>query len=399
MPHDQADLNLQDNHYSHAQPSEDHAAPIYNSIPQNGTDMIRESQRPEWEISNTVMLSYQNERPPNINGGDFAWLDGLSLDLETFDSSMFRASKVDWLGCETDVSDQQTLPPLSIAETQPRYFDDNPSNREEFLPRDLQHASSTQQEITKADPPSEALRPEKEVQGTWPAVLDRGGNEMWPFDYSSNKGFRKIKLPPLREILEQTVGLPPAIKTSTVRDLIRVLSSPLIPSLTDSSALEVLPAIGFLREQVKTYFAQWHLILPMLHVPTWQIENCSSALVAALACIGATYSNTEGSQAIASLLAEITQRSLFWMVSRSKRKKFSNTDQECRANPIAGHIATQNTSLHRVFIRYTHWARGIGVYTNLRMHQGASLSLDSGSWVSCLQILTRMTVTRSTTIA
>jgi hypothetical protein len=318
MVHDQTDLSLQDSHYSHTQPSDNHGAVIYTPMVQNSTDMIRDPQRPEWELSNTMMLSYQEERPPNMNGGDFAWLDELSLDLETFDSNMFRASKVDWLGCETDASDQQTLPPLSSAEVQSQYFDDNPPNapnREDFLPHDLHNASKIQPEITEPEPSFEPIRLDNEIQGTWPAVLDRGGNEMWPFDYISNKGFRKIKLPPLREILEETVGPPPAIKTNTVRDLIRVLSSPLIPSLTDSSALEVLPAIGFLREQVKTYFAEFHLILPMLHVPTWQIEKCSSALVAALACIGATYSNTEGSQAIASLLAEITQRSLFWMVS------------------------------------------------------------------------------------
>src|SRR4051794_16043918 len=141
---------------------------------------------------------------------------------------------------------------------------------------------------------------------------------MWPFDYASNKGFRKIKLPPLREIMEQTVGLGlPDVQTSTVKDLIRVLSAPLIPSLNDSPALEALPAVAFLSQLVTTYFAEFHPALPIVHVPTWRIERCPSALLAAMACIGATYSTAEGSQEIAALLAEITQRTLFWMVSGS----------------------------------------------------------------------------------
>lgn len=50
----------------------------------------------------------------------------------------------------------------------------------------------------------------------------------------------------------------------------------------------------------------------VIHVPTWKIENCPTALLASMACIGATYSPAEGSSEVAVLLAEITQRALFW---------------------------------------------------------------------------------------
>lgn len=65
---DQADSSVLNSNYSLERPSENHDAPIHNSITQNDTDIMPEPQRPEWEIPNTIVLNYQEERPPNING-------------------------------------------------------------------------------------------------------------------------------------------------------------------------------------------------------------------------------------------------------------------------------------------------------------------------------------------
>ncbi|KAJ5587130.1 uncharacterized protein N7459_002895 [Penicillium hispanicum] len=296
---------------------------VYNDVPQQNANEIPEdgsqSQSTHWNFNGPMLLFSQEPRDPHANEGEMPWLEDLSFDLEAFDSNMFRASRMDWLGCETDFSDQYTMPPLSSSEMQP-IFDNDTAYREVPMTR----SSSTKDQTTLGHPESDnqqvrPVSPEKDGGGSWPGILDRGGNEMWPFDYASNKGFRKIKLPPLREILEQTVGNLSAIKTSTVKDLIKVLSAPLIPSLNDSPALEALPAVAFLGQLVKTYFAEFHPALSIVHVPTWRIEKCPSALLAAIACIGATYSSAEGSQEVAALLAEITQRTLFWMGQADSR--------------------------------------------------------------------------------
>lgn len=275
--------------------------------------MVPHGSPPEWHFQDPMALLGQSPGRSPLDQATHQWLDGVSLDLEAFDNSMFRASRMDWLGCETDSSDQQTLPPMSGGETQPLYSEDSPTRADAMAPISIEQIAPAQ--VTSGQPNTGDGPQEKEDKTTWPGVLDRGGNEMWPFDYTSNKGYRKIRLPPLREILEQTVGHLPAIQTSTVKDLIRVLSAPVIPSLNDSPALEALPAVAFLGQLVKTYFAEFHPALSIIHVPTWRIEKCPSALLAAMACIGATYSTAEGSQEIAALLAEITQRTLFWMVS------------------------------------------------------------------------------------
>lgn len=314
-PTGEENMTFQMEHSEHEITSNDHGT-LYDRAQQHDIGMVpheyHQNNASDWGFENPMLLLESENRRPNVSGNEFPWLDSLSLDLEAFDSSMFRASKMDWLGCETDFSDQNTLPPLSGGDIQTLY-DDNSSCRDEIVQRTLSDTGHPPTETSNINESTEVARDQD--KSTWPAVLDRGGNEMWPFDYASNKGFRKIKLPPLREILEQTVGHLPAIKTSTVKDLIRVLSTPLIPSLNESPALEALPAVAFLGQLVKTYFAEFHSTLPIVHVPTWKIEKCPSSLLAAMACIGATYSTAEGSQEVAALLAEITQRSLFWMVS------------------------------------------------------------------------------------
>lgn len=219
---------------------------------------------------------------------------------------------MDWLGCETDVSDQSTLP-LFAESTHSACNEDFP-DREDRMAHIISPCQPFDPSLGNHQLAIDSDQPRNNEREFWPAVLDCGGNESWPFDYTSNQGFRKIKLPPLREVLEQTMGNTPNIKAGTVKDLIRVLSTPYIPSLSDSLEIGVLPTITFLGDLVKTYFAEFHPSFSIIHIPTWQIEKCPTALLAAIACIGATYSTADGSQEVASILAEISQRSLFWMV-------------------------------------------------------------------------------------
>ncbi|KAI1288688.1 fungal-specific transcription factor domain-containing protein [Xylaria venustula] len=254
--------------------------------------------------------------------------------VDFYDWDILRASRMDWLGYETEASDAMT-------------------NESPRRPEDLQRAQPMIAAIT--GPPTQSLTnllptgslactkstphlgqttdhhsflKDQDNTETWPHVLDRGGNDSWPFDYASNRGFRKITLPPLRQVLEQTVGDRPAIESTTLMDLIKVLSCPQIPSFNDSPALEALPAVSFLGEFVKVYFAEFHPVAPIIHKPTWRIEKFQTALLAAMACIGATYSKAEGSQEVAALLAEITQTALFWM-GQADSTAFRNPSYIC----------------------------------------------------------------------
>lgn len=241
---------------------------------------------------------------------------------EDVDWNIFRSSRIDWLGCETDLSDRQTLPPDELT---PDDTHTSETSQQVGIGINMVNDTSLVLDICRS---YQTAQPSNDRDGkeTWPGVLDRGGNEAWPFDYTSNKGFRRIKLPPLRQVLEQTVGNRPAIEKSTLMDLIKILSAPQIPLLNDGPSLEALPAVTFLGQFIKIYFAEFHPVLPVIHKPTWRIEKCSTALLAAMACIGATYSTAEGSQEVSALLAEITQRALFWIVSSVDAQDIQSAD-------------------------------------------------------------------------
>ncbi|CAH0027043.1 unnamed protein product [Clonostachys rhizophaga] len=203
--------------------------------------------------------------------------------------------------------------PMLADDTSPRNYEGEPSNNRPPL------GDKSQPEIRRY-----TQQKDWENKEHWPGVLDQGGNEAWPFDYTSNQGFRRIKLPPLKQILEQTVASRPTIQKNILGDLIKVLSAPQIPSLNDTPALEAMPAVAFLSEYTRVYFAEFHNMFPVIHIPTWRIEKCPTPLLAALACLGATYSTAEGSNEVSTLFAEITQRALFWM-GQQDSSAFRNT--------------------------------------------------------------------------
>lgn len=281
-------------------------------------------------------------------------------NLEFFDGDIFRASRTDWFACDTEFSDHQTIvsgdpntpeafpergrilgtlpqtpnvpavrcsnadiavcsPALRPVPRQDHETENDYENSPERLPV---HEKPNQPYTLQRGPDTDSS---KEAEEVWPAVLDRGGNEMWPFDYASNKGFRVIKLPPLQQVLEDTIGRRPAIEKATMLDLIKILSNPHIPSLNDGPVLEALPAVGFLTKLVKIYFAEFHAVFSVIHLPTWKIELCSTPLLAAMACLGANNSTAEGSQDVAALLAEITQRALFW-IGQTDTMAFRSTE-------------------------------------------------------------------------
>jgi hypothetical protein len=239
-----------------------------------------------------------------------------------FGGSTFQASRTDWLGAAADYSDRQTLDSIHLPSESPYDLDNRPAIEEAS-------AASIATPVPQVDGTS--VRAEgvsnQQTRSDWPHSLDKGGNESWPFDYTSNKGYRKIKLPPLRQVLEQTVGHRPVIDRTTLLDLIRIFGSPFIPVcppishsnailttqvLNDSPAPEALPAVNFLTKLVKVYYEEFHPVINVIHLPTWKIEECPTALLASMACLGATYSSADGSSDVAVLLAEITQRALFW---------------------------------------------------------------------------------------
>lgn len=141
-----------------------------------------------------------------------------------FDGSTFQASRTDWLGAAADYSDRQTLGSVHLPSESPYDLNTRPLMEDGPVTSINTPAAQLIGNDTRGDRGSN-----KDNGSDWPHSLDKGGNESWPFDYTSNKGYRKIKLPPLRQVLEQTVGHRPVIEKATLLDLIGIFGSPYIP--------------------------------------------------------------------------------------------------------------------------------------------------------------------------
>jgi hypothetical protein len=76
-----------------------------------------------------------------------------------------------------------------------------------------------------------------------------------------------------------------------------------------------MPAIVLLKQFLNLYLTEFNSVIPMIHVPTWELSTCPSVLLAAMACIGAGFSDAEGSVELQASLSEISLQTLSWLVS------------------------------------------------------------------------------------
>ena len=149
-------------------------------------------------------------------------------------------------------------------------------------------------------------------------AIPKNLGQSWPFDYSCKESSRKLQLPPLHHLLLRTVwpGGRSISKPSseTFKGLIHLMSQPLLSPPSNGNDLEISVAADLLRQCLDLYISEFHPILPLIHIPSWDIKNCPTVLLAAMACIGARFCKLEGASDIARVLSEIAVKTLSWMV-------------------------------------------------------------------------------------
>jgi len=217
--------------------------------------------------------------PTEFGIGDFDWLN-------------FELDSPDYLQLETDHS----LYRLTA----------NSDMRQQPAPASLSNQS---QALERLRPPLSRTQ----SNGACPQAL-LGTREQWPFDDTAASEPRKVQLPPLRQILESSVGIRPASNRSTLDSLIDLLSSPYLPAVEEYPDLHTMPAIALLKQFLTLYLTEFSSIIPMIHVPSWDLTKTPSVLLAAMACIGACFSDAEGSCEIQWSLSEISLQTLSWLV-------------------------------------------------------------------------------------
>ncbi|TGZ83462.1 hypothetical protein EX30DRAFT_393077 [Ascodesmis nigricans] len=149
-----------------------------------------------------------------------------------------------------------------------------------------------------------------------------------PWAWRKSRPLKRVKLPPLRELLTDCAeGKPPGIRERTdslgtiTEDMrtgmINVLAipyeRPAIRGYSNSELDEVFPQREIITLFVNKYFDHFHPIMPVIHRPTFSVDRCPSTLLIAMVSIGASYSEMKNAKAFADNLSALCKRSLTWM--------------------------------------------------------------------------------------
>lgn len=137
--------------------------------------------------------------------------------------------------------------------------------------------------------------------------------QQWPFAHVRESGPSKYQLPPLRQILG-TNAQKKGRETSTIDRLVELLYRERLPDLSETPVdATTLPAINLLRNAIDAYFSKFHDILPVIHVPTWDLTKAPSVLLAAMACIGAMHLDIPDAGDKANALSDACSHMIVWL--------------------------------------------------------------------------------------
>lgn len=188
------------------------------------------------------------------------------------------------------------------------------------------------------------------------------GAQQWPFDHTRNPETQKCRLPPLRDILTHgTVLSGEPDNGEIVKSLIQVMSTSYLPELDTALDVNVISAMELLKNSLDLYFTEFHAVLPLVHVPTFQMTKVPTVTLAAMACIGAMYSDDQQGTEQSWSLSEICIQ-LIAYVGNGDSTNFYNS-----------HYLIANC-LHQIY------SLGSG---NRRLYQNADCS--RGTLIGCLR--------------
>lgn len=146
----------------------------------------------------------------------------------------------------------------------------------------------------------------------------------WPFEHGHDAGTTRCHLPPLREVLQESLQASPGAQVSALEGLVQVLSEKNLPRPDDVADPTILMGIHLLKKLLDVYFANFQLIQPIFHIPTWSSEDCPTMLLAAMACLGAVLSSEPNAAELSSSISDFCNPIISWM-GASDTANYSDT--------------------------------------------------------------------------
>jgi hypothetical protein len=138
--------------------------------------------------------------------------------------------------------------------------------------------------------------------------------QQWPFEHTRNPETQQCRLPPLRDILHGTVLSNEPDNGVIIKSLIQLMSSPYLPDMDLSLDVGMMSAMELLKNSLELYFSEFHAVLPLVHIPTFQLTKVPTVTLAAMACIGAMYSDDQQGTEQSWSLSEICIQMIAYLV-------------------------------------------------------------------------------------
>ncbi|KAI1611552.1 hypothetical protein EDD36DRAFT_409050 [Exophiala viscosa] len=279
----------------------------------------------ESNVSNMMsldMASYPNTSPTDIAtdySQSFMGYDGafLSGDMNFVPSNPgpriigMVEGGVDWLNLELDSPNNGDITAQSIGQMY------SPGNMQ-FMPNQSTMMNGTDpmffgRNNNISDARVQPSRPPNPVNSSAKIIEPQASAQQWPFDHTRNPEPQKHRLPPLRDILQGTITSTSADSGDPIRSLVQLLSNPLLPELDLSQDVSMVSAMDLLKNSLELYFSEFHAVLPLVHIPTFNMAKIPTVTLAAMACIGAMYSDDRQGTEQSTSMSEICIQMIAWL--------------------------------------------------------------------------------------
>ncbi|KIX06137.1 uncharacterized protein Z518_04111 [Rhinocladiella mackenziei CBS 650.93] len=145
------------------------------------------------------------------------------------------------------------------------------------------------------------------------AIESQAAAHQWPFDHTRNPEPPKYRLPPLRDILQGTMASSGQDNGNTIRSLIQLLSASYLPEIDFIQDMSTMSAMELLKTSLELYFSEFHAVLPLVHMPTFNMAKVPTVTLAAMSCIGAMYSDDRQGTEQSWSLSEICIQMIAWL--------------------------------------------------------------------------------------
>ena len=293
------------------------------------------------------MMGFENAYLP----GDFSFLPSNSTPRVVG----MAEGGVDWLNLELDSPSTADLPTLSFGQIyltggmQPFHMQPSMSRVEDVVQTRTHPAMATRFEQIRTQDGASA-----------PANLSESQTaaHQWPFDHTRNPEPQKYRLPPLRDILHGTIPSNGQGNGNTIKSLIQLLSSLYLPEVDFVSDTSMLSALEVLKSSLDLYFTEFHAVLPVIHIPTFNMAKVPTVTLAAMSCIGAMYSDDKHGTEQSWSLSEMCIQMIAWLVSIRLRSNIESSNYRARGVPTAQIFIISAILLPAACTRSIHLAQG-----------------------------------------